>query len=424
LVGVAACAAVLLASACEKSEGREKQASAGAPGAQADSGAKDARGAAGGRRGPLTLTLAASDVKPVERGVIEGGPAVSGNLRPIEEVPVRARLEGNLVGLYVREGDHVNKGQVIARFEASEQVGNQRSAEADVESAKSDLSTAQWNADQSAELFKAGAIPERDLRTAQQAVAASQARLAAAEARLRSMSIAENDTRVLAPTSGTVSQRLVDNGQHVARGEQLYTIVRNDVLELAAAVPARQANEVRAGQPVRFSAAGRAIEGRVARVSPTIDPTTQAVTVYAQVPNPGGQIKGNAFATGKIVAQRLDAALIVPTSAVRQGADGGAYVYRVNGGTLERAPIGVGIIDEAKGIAEITNGLALGDRVIVGSVGTVGNGMKVNIVGGDQGGTPEAPAGGTRARKRPQAAGQPSNEMAERRAPGSAAAPK
>ena len=88
-------------------------------------------------------------------------------------------------------------------------------------SAKSDLATAQWNADQSADLFKAGAIPERDLRTGQQAVAASQARLAAAEARQRSMAIAESDTRVLAPTSGTVSQRLVDNGEHVARGQQL-----------------------------------------------------------------------------------------------------------------------------------------------------------------------------------------------------------
>lgn len=417
--------AALLSSACEKGEGREKQGARTA----GDSAAR-APGAAGGagRRGALTLTLAASDVKAVELGLVEGGPAVSGNLRPIEEIAIKSRLEGNLVGLYVREGDHVARGQVIARFESSEQEGNQRSAAADVASAKSDLSTAQWNADQSAELFKAGAIPERDLRTAQQAVVAAQARLAAAEARQRSMAIAASDTRVLAPTSGTVSQRLVDNGEHVARGQQLYTIVRNDVLELQAAVPARQANEVRAGQPVRFATAGRALEGRVSRVSPTIDPTTQSVMVYAQVPNPGGQIKGNSFATGKIVAQRIERALVVPSSAVRQGqGDGKPYVYRIKGDVLERAPVELGLVDEAQGIAQITQGLAVGDRVIVGSVGTVGTGMKVTILGGDRDATPAGAVGERAAPARPRAdspsTDAPSDgEMAARRAP--AAAPR
>ena len=409
--------AALFSSGCQSGEGRDK--SAAAPGDRAAS----PPAAGGGRRGALALTLAASDVKAVERGLVEGGPAVSGNLRPIEEIAVKSRLEGNLVGLYVREGDHVSRGQVIARFEASEQEGNQRSAAADVASAKSDLATAQWNADQSAELFKAGAIPERDLRTGQQAVVAAQARLAAAEARQRSMAIAESDTRVLAPNSGTISQRLVDNGEHVARGQQLYTIVRNDVLELQAAVPARQANEVRTGQAVRFAAAGRALEGRVARVSPTIDPTTQSITVYAQVPNPGGRIKGNSFATGKIVSQRIEGALVVPSSAVRQGqGDGKPYVYRIKGDLLERAPVELGLVDEAQGIAQITQGLALGDKVIVGSVGTVGTGMKVTILGGDRDVSPAGAVGERAAPARPRADSPIADasgdgEMAARRKP-------
>ena len=85
----------------------------------------------------------------------------------------------------------------------------------DRESARADLTNAQWNADQSEELFKAGAIPERDLRTAQQALQAAKARLAASEARLRASTQTASDTRILAPTTGVVATRTVEPGEHV-----------------------------------------------------------------------------------------------------------------------------------------------------------------------------------------------------------------
>ena len=135
-----------------------------------------ASGAARGR-GMMSLVLGANDVHTVALGSIELAMAIQGDLRPVEEVPVRARIEGNVEAVSVREGDRVGRGQVMARFESSAEVGAQRSAEADVESAKADSVNAQWNADQSAELFKAGAIPERDLRTAQQSLVAAAARV-------------------------------------------------------------------------------------------------------------------------------------------------------------------------------------------------------------------------------------------------------
>src|SRR5207237_2662278 len=105
-------------------------------------------------------------------GPCEAGVAVTGDLRPIETVEVRARLEGDLEGVYVREGDRVSAGQLLARFEASQQESQRGSAQAERESAKAALSTAQWNLEQSEELFKAGALPERDVRTARDAVTA------------------------------------------------------------------------------------------------------------------------------------------------------------------------------------------------------------------------------------------------------------
>ena len=261
------------------------------------------------------------------------------------------------------------------------------SAVADREAARSDLETAQWNAEQSDQLFKAGAIAERDLRTAQQTLAAARARLAAAEARVRATTSLVNDTRALAPTTGIVARRSVENGEHVARGAELFTVVRSDVLELAAAVPARQSGEIRVGQRVHFASGGRNLEGRVARINPTIDPTNRSMTVYIQVPNAAGTLKGNSFATGRIVSRTVDRAIVIPSTAIRQaqGAEK-PFVYRLDASdALERAPVSVGIVDESQSIAEIIEGLKVGDRIVVGNVGTLGAGMKVTIAGGGEG---------------------------------------
>ncbi len=65
------------------------------------------------------MVLGASDVHTVAKGTIELAMAIQGDLRPVEEVPVRARIEGNLEAVNVREGDRVGRGQVMARFESS-----------------------------------------------------------------------------------------------------------------------------------------------------------------------------------------------------------------------------------------------------------------------------------------------------------------
>lgn len=335
-----------------------------------------------GGRGMATITLAASDISRVQRSSIEDAIAITGDLRPIESVDVKARLEGDLMAVLVREGQHVSQGQLLARFESAEEESAQASAEADRVAAQSDLSTAQWNLDQTNELYRAGAVAERDLKTAQQAVTAARARLAAAQARLRATSSTLRDTRVVAPTSGVVLSKQVENGEHVSRGASLFTVVRSDVLELAAAVPGRQADAVRVGQTVHFVADGRTVDGKVARVSPTIDPQTRSVTVYVQVPNANGALKGGTFATGRVVSRVVSGALVVPTSAVRQKADNGQpFVYRVVGNALDVADVELGVVDERSGIAEIVQGLADGDRVVVGNVGALGRGMQVVIAG-------------------------------------------
>jgi RND family efflux transporter MFP subunit len=377
---VAVVAVAWLATACSKDAGP-----APAAGATVKEGAPAAAG--GTARPTPSITLASTDVAAVAATTIEDGVALTGDLNPIETIDVRARLEGDLTGVFVREGEQVGAGQLMARFEASEQESGRKSAEADRVAAESDLANAQWTLDQNAQLLKAGAIAQQVYKNSQQSVATARARLAAADARLRATGNMERDTRVVAPSAGVVSKRMVESGEHVAKGASLFTIVRNLTLELAAAVPSRQSTALRAGQVVHFVADGRRFDGRVARVSPTIDPATRAVTVYVQVPNPGGTLKGGTFATGRVVSRTLHNVLAVPTAALRQSPDDGRpFVYRIDGTTINVAPVQLGAVDERLGVAQVTDGLQAGERVIVGNVGILGRGMQVTIAGDEKGG--------------------------------------
>jgi membrane fusion protein (multidrug efflux system) len=356
--------------------GKEDQAQA----AQGPNGGGAA--GAGGAGGPA-VALSTEDVAVARRAPIEESVPLTGDLRPIETIAVRARIEGDLTGVYVREGANVRAGQLLAQFEAAEQESSRQSALASRVAAQSTLSTAEWNLEQSRELLKAGAVPEQDVRTAEQAVASARAQLAAAEAQVRAMSSEARDTRVVAPTTGVLERRFVESGEHVARGAQLFTVVRTDVLELAATVPARFASQVRTGQVTRFNADARSIEGRVVRVSPTIDPATRSIMVYVQVPNPGGALKGGTFVSGRVVGRSIPEALVIPVAGVRQHEGGTPYVYTIDSETVAQKEVQVGVVDEGAGIAEILSGLEEGERVIVGNVGTLGRGMRVRVVDRD-----------------------------------------
>ncbi|GAC1318615.1 MAG: efflux RND transporter periplasmic adaptor subunit [Chloroflexota bacterium] len=353
------------------------------PSCTRDAKGASASGASPGTRAPVTVTLTAGDVAEVQRQTIEEGTPITGDLRPIESAVVRAGIEGDIEKVFVREGQAVTQGQVLARFAGSIEQANGASTEAERVAAVSDLDNARWNLDQTAQLYKIGAIAERDFKIAGQAVATSQARLAAAESRVRATAIASRDIRVVAPTSGVVDKRLVEAGEHIARGASLFTVIRSDVLELQAAVSARRASAVRIGQQVRFTADGRSFAGQVARVSPTIDPATRSVTVYIEVPNGDGRLKGGTFATGRIIGRTIADAVVVPTPAVRQaqGDLARSFVYRIERGSVEAAPVSPGLTDDERGVTELLSGVSVGDRVVVGNVGTLGRGMQVQVIG-------------------------------------------
>lgn len=120
-------AVLSFAVACSDDDGGAATPASAAPANRDGAGA----GAAPGGRPAPTIALSESDVLTVQPSPIDDAIPVSGDLHPIETIDVKARIEGDLTGVYVREGAAVRAGQLLARFESSEQVSDYRSAEAD-----------------------------------------------------------------------------------------------------------------------------------------------------------------------------------------------------------------------------------------------------------------------------------------------------
>ena len=119
----------------------------------------------------------------------------------------------------------------------------------------------------------------------------------------------------------------------------------------------------------------------MARLSPTVDPATRSITVYVQVPNSTGILKGGTFATGTVLTRTIANALVVPVSALHQSAKGTQLIYKIVKGGVDTATVAVGVVDDRAGIAEALSGVADGDSVVSGNVGSLGAGMKVQILG-------------------------------------------
>lgn len=299
---------------------------------------------------------------------IQTGPVISGTLRAENEAAVRAQTGGTVVQVYADKGQAVRQGALLARIEGVTAEQALISAQAAAGAAERNLQQAQREESRIATLVQAGALAERDLENARNALAGAQAQLAAARAQLAMAAKQVENTQVRAPISGVVSERPVNAGDVVAPGAALFTIVNPSSMRLEASVPSDKLVEVRVGAPVTFTVSGypgRSFVGRVERINPAADPVTRQVPIYVTLPNAEGQLVSGLFAEGRVASEARQT-LVVPTSAVNQ--DGATpTVLRVRGGVTETVPVQLGLVDAVRDRVEVAAGVLAGDTLLTGA---------------------------------------------------------
>lgn len=354
VLATAALAAALVAAGCGK---------------PSDAPAAKSSGAAA----PDTALLAAADLAVAAEGDLAAGVPVSGPLSPGWEARLSAPLDDIVEEVLVKEGQRVTAGQALARYRLGTVAAAAASSKAALKSAGAD-----WQRQKN--LLSEGAVSERDVETAEAAYRAAAAQSEADERRLA-------DATVRAPRAGTVTTRSVQSGTRTSKGDPLFVVADTRELELEATVPSEFVPLVRTGAAVELSVAGwngAAITGRVARINATADAATRQVKVYATVPNPGGRLVGDLYATGNIVTGRATHVLAVPTAALRRD-DSLTVAWIVDKDSrARRRTVRAGLRDERADRVQVLEGLAAGDRVITGTAEGLVEGQAVRVAGKDR----------------------------------------
>ena len=327
-----------------------------------------------------TQTIGPDNIAVARTDTLRSGPPISGTLVAERDARIRSELAGAVQQTYVESGQRVDAGTVMARIDDA--------AVRDAElSAKSALTQAMVAAEQAARelqraktLLAAGAIAERDVEAADRGNLIAQSALAEVKARLASAEKSMRNTVIRAPFAGVVSEKTVSPGDIVSPGTALFTVIDPRSLRLEASVPTSALGDVRVGAPVTFTVNGfedRTLEGRITRVSPTVDPQTKQVRLMASVPNAKGLLVAGLFVEGRVAAEKR-VGVMVPEQAIDQTAIR-PYVVRLKGGKVERVDVELGVRDEAASVFEVRSGLASGDTVLLGAARGITLGSSVVV---------------------------------------------
>jgi membrane fusion protein (multidrug efflux system) len=310
------------------------------------------------------------EIAELELGGIESVLRFSSNLEAEEKVRVFSQAKRLVTDLLVEEGDRVGKDQVLLRLQDDEQ----RSALA---KAKSQLDKAQREFERQKRLFAQDLISEKVYNDANYELAQLQIAHEDAEREL-------GYTQVRAPIGGTVTGRMVNLGDQVQIGQELFDIVDFESIVALVYVPEKHLSELRPGLTARLSAqitGGADYEGRVERISPIVDPRSGTVKVTIDVGGQAGLRPGMYVDVNLVTATREDAVLVPKRALVYDNEQ--VFVYRVTGESrAERVFIETALTD--KFYVEPREGLVKGDRVVVAGQAGLKDGALVKLPGQEE----------------------------------------
>jgi len=351
---------------------------------------------------PLPVVVQAAAPAPFERAE-----TVQGTLEAVDSAVVSARVPGPLLAVRVDVGDAVKANEtvlfevdpatlsnqvVIARETAATARAQVAVAEATVRKASAVARKASLDADRFDRLHGEKRVSDheweqastqRDAAEADQAVAEASLQLARqqvsqAEAQLAIAERQLSDATVLAPIDGFVDARLREPGELVAAGTPVVSVKDPSSLKAVAFLPARHYAEVVPGETAvsvvpSADAAAAPVEVPVAAKSPAVDPRLRVFEIKALLPGSPSAAPG-AMADLRVVFERRDA-LSVPQEAVLNRAAGTVVFLAGPDGAAREVPVRVGLRDAGR--AEILDGLAPGDPVVVQGQTQLYHGRKI-----------------------------------------------
>jgi HlyD family secretion protein len=320
--------------------------------------------------------VASAQVVRVVRRDIGEAVKATGIIKPRvgAEVRVGSRISGVVKRLYVRIGDGVSKGQLLAELDDRDLIARRDEANAAVQQAEVNLAYATTDLQRKRPLSADGALSRSDLDLAERAAGVADKQVTAARASLAYATTQLAYARIEAPISGVVASVSTQEGETVAASlaaPTFVTLIDLSRLEIWAYVDETDIGRIRVAQQARFTVdtyGDQEFEGRVTTVYPKAeirDNVVNYVTVIRFDPPRDRTLRPEMTTTVRIALDLREAVLVLPIRAVRRDGDR-AFVFAKRGAAIERRWVTTGSRDE--NYWEIVDGLHEGDEVLAGDV--------------------------------------------------------
>jgi HlyD family secretion protein len=369
---------------------------------------------------------------PAQRAPISQMVSAEAVVFPLEQATVAPKITSTVKRFLVQRGSSVKKGQLLAELEnadlsaaAESSKGDFEQAEAtyvttvgaglpqqiqkaelDAAAAKSAFEAQQKIYDSRKDLLQQGAIPRRDVDSAEVALAqarsqneqaqrqladlrrlgkeqllkSAQGSRASAEGKYRGAEALLSYSQIKSPIDGVVTDRPLYQGDLATANQPMLTVMNLSRLIAKAHIPQAEAASVRAGNPAELRVAGldEPVKGVVTLVSPALDPGSTTIEVWVEARKPNPALKPGMTVPVSIVAKTAKDAIVVPAEAVFKTDEGANYVLLA--GVDQKAhqrKVQVGIRNADQ--AQVLSGINAGDPVITSGGYAVPDGTRIKI---------------------------------------------
>ncbi|HZU10467.1 MAG TPA: efflux RND transporter periplasmic adaptor subunit [Pseudacidobacterium sp.] len=353
-------------------------------------------------------------------------------LAPLAQAAIAPKISAPVKKFYVQRGSHVKAGQLLAVLEnrdleaaALDNQGSYTAAEAayatatkaqvpeDYQKAQLDFAQAKANLELNESIVKArkqlfaeGAIPGRDLDTAEATLVQAQAAYDSAKKHLDSMQTVSREaalkaaqgqlesakgkylgaeaqvsySEIRSPIHGVVTDRPLFAGETAAAGAPLLTVMDTSALLAKLHISQLLAQQLRIGDSATVTVPGmeEPVPAKVSLISPALDPGSTTIEVWVKTENKDGALKVGTPVHVAIQTKTVPDAVKVPASALLTAQDGGTSVMVMGAdGVAHKKPVQVGIRDGED--VQILNGITPADMVITEGAYGLDDGTKVKL---------------------------------------------
>jgi multidrug efflux pump subunit AcrA (membrane-fusion protein) len=367
-----------------------------------------------------------------EHGSISESITADAVLAPIAQAAIEPKISAPVKKFYVERGQRVHAGELLAVLENADLAAaaqdnhgayeaaqasyavatkaqvpeDQLRAESDLAQAKANLGLNQSIVKSRKQLFAEGAIPGRDLDTAEAALVQAQAAydaaakhlesvravtheaalkqaqgdLTSAEGKLKGAQAQLSYSEIRSPIDGFVTDRPLFAGETAAAGTPLLTVMETNTLLAKAHIAQAQAQRLKIGSDAEVHAPGvdDAIPAKVSMISPALDPGSTTVEVWLKIDNRPGKLKVGTPVKVTITGRTIENAMKVPLPAILTAEDGSKSVMVVDAsGKAQQKKVTLGISDGDD--IQVLSGLGATDQVITGGAYGLDPGTKVKI---------------------------------------------